>query len=229
MSRKFIISEDERARILGLHETAKSNHGTVISEQSIGIGFKSGEPNGLKIKKIEATEQVGKKPVSKSTTQPGITALLKAFSERGVNAIMDPTVPNRAWVGIIDNDPDGNPFLIQPTSYTVYPGDQFSHNLPYILSITYDNQKNGYRTNEWYPVPGYEQGLEKSEKNIFDKINYSLSGLVKNREIFQKLMDYGINNTKDKRQMQAVAQNGNVGKIKLPDYYLQSLKQGGIA
>ena len=62
MSRKFIISEDERARILGLHETAKSNHGTVISEQSIGVGFMSGEPNGLKIEKNENMEQV----------QPGI-------------------------------------------------------------------------------------------------------------------------------------------------------------
>ena len=70
MSRKFIISEDERARILGLHETAKSNHGTVISEQSIGIGFKSGEPNGLKIKKEENMEQVaGKTPTTMTPSQ----------------------------------------------------------------------------------------------------------------------------------------------------------------
>ena len=57
MGKKFIISEDERNRILGLHETAKNNHGTVISEQYAGVAFGS-EPNGLRIKKVEATEQV---------------------------------------------------------------------------------------------------------------------------------------------------------------------------
>ena len=72
MSRKFIISEDERARILGLHETAKNNHGTVISEQSMGVGFMSGEPNGLKIKKGETTEQVaaGQTAQSQPAAQP---------------------------------------------------------------------------------------------------------------------------------------------------------------
>jgi hypothetical protein len=56
MGKKFIISEDERNRILGLHETAKNNYGTVISEQYAGVAF-GGEQNGLKIKKVEATEQ----------------------------------------------------------------------------------------------------------------------------------------------------------------------------
>jgi hypothetical protein len=56
MGKKFIISEDERNRILGLHETAKSDYGTVISEQYAGVAF-GGEQNGLKIKKMETTEQ----------------------------------------------------------------------------------------------------------------------------------------------------------------------------
>jgi hypothetical protein len=74
MSRKFIISEDERARILGLHETAKSNHGTVISEQSMGVGFMSGEPNGLKIKKEEPTEQITKGVPQKTAGDIGVAS-----------------------------------------------------------------------------------------------------------------------------------------------------------
>ena len=83
MSRKFIISEDERARILGLHETAKSNHGTVISEQSMGIGFMSGEPNGLKIKKDEPTEQIAAagEPIQKQTQQPPVNVNLSVFDK----------------------------------------------------------------------------------------------------------------------------------------------------
>jgi len=83
MSRKFIISEDERARILGLHETAKSSHGTVISEQSIGVGFMSGEPNGLKIKKEEPTEQ----------QEPKTTA---SFNPPA-------STPNSAYLSIVNN------------------------------------------------------------------------------------------------------------------------------
>ena len=57
MGKKFIISEDERNRILNLHETAKNNHGTLMSEQYAGVAF-GAEQNGLRIKKVEATEQV---------------------------------------------------------------------------------------------------------------------------------------------------------------------------
>jgi hypothetical protein len=56
MGKKFIISEDERNRILGLHETAKNNYGTVISEQYAGVAF-GAEQNGLKMEKIETKEQ----------------------------------------------------------------------------------------------------------------------------------------------------------------------------
>jgi hypothetical protein len=41
--KKFIISEEEKNRILGLHETAKINYGTVISEQS-GAGQPVAQP-----------------------------------------------------------------------------------------------------------------------------------------------------------------------------------------
>jgi hypothetical protein len=74
MGKKFIISEDERNRILGLHETAKNNYGTVISEQYAGVAF-GAEQNGLRIKKVEATEQVvPPQPVAKPTAnQTGLT------------------------------------------------------------------------------------------------------------------------------------------------------------
>jgi len=61
MKNKFIISEEEKNRILGLHETAKSNPGTVLSEQALGVAF-GPEMNGLKIKKVEATEQSAGQP-----------------------------------------------------------------------------------------------------------------------------------------------------------------------
>lgn len=82
MSRKFIISEDERARILGLHETAKINHGTVISEQSIGVAFVD-EQNGLKIKKEEPTEQaaVQGQPQAAPTQQAPIQTNLAVFDK----------------------------------------------------------------------------------------------------------------------------------------------------
>jgi len=70
MGKKFIISEDERNRILGLHETAKNNYGTVISEQYAGVAF-GAEQNGLRIKKVEATEQVvAGQPAAQPAAQP---------------------------------------------------------------------------------------------------------------------------------------------------------------
>jgi hypothetical protein len=82
MSRKFIISEDERARILGLHETAKINHGTVISEQSMGVAF-GGEQNGLKIKKEENMEQAAAvgQPQAAPTQQSPIQTNLAVFDK----------------------------------------------------------------------------------------------------------------------------------------------------
>ena len=67
MKNRFIISEEEKNRILGLHETAKSNPGTVLSEQALGVAF-GPEMNGLKIKKVEATEQ------KELGSQPQVTA-----------------------------------------------------------------------------------------------------------------------------------------------------------
>lgn len=71
MGKKFIISEDERSRILNLHETAKNNHGTLMSEQYAGVAF-GAEQNGLRIKKVEATEQVaaGQTAQAKPASQP---------------------------------------------------------------------------------------------------------------------------------------------------------------
>ena len=63
MKNRFVISEDERNRILGLHETAKSQHGTVLNEQYTGVAF-GGEQNGLKIKKMETKEQAVGAPVA---------------------------------------------------------------------------------------------------------------------------------------------------------------------
>ena len=57
MKNRFVISEEERERILNLHESRKNSHGTVMNEQYAGVAF-GNEPNGLKIKKVEATEQV---------------------------------------------------------------------------------------------------------------------------------------------------------------------------
>lgn len=75
MGKKFIISEDERNRILGLHETAKNNHSTMISEQYAGVAF-GAEQNGLRIKKVEATEQaVAGQPVAQPTSQPQNTGV----------------------------------------------------------------------------------------------------------------------------------------------------------
>ena len=91
MSRKFNISEDERARILGLHETAKINHGTVISEQSMGVAF-GGEQNGLKIKKEENMEQaaaVGQPQASPTQQSPIQTNL----------AVFDKYVPSQQEIG----------------------------------------------------------------------------------------------------------------------------------
>ena len=91
MSRKFIISEDERARILGLHETAKINHGTVISEQSMGVAF-GGEQNGLKIKKEENMEQAAAvgQPQPAPTQQSPIQTNL---------AVFDKYVPSQQEIG----------------------------------------------------------------------------------------------------------------------------------
>ena len=91
MSRKFIISEDERARILGIHETAKINHGTVISEQSMGVAF-GGEQNGLKIKKEENIEQAAAvgQPQSSPTQQSPIQTNL---------AVFDKYVPSQQEIG----------------------------------------------------------------------------------------------------------------------------------
>ena len=99
MKKSILLNEDEKNRILNLHETAKNLYENkkpvssikednskkenmkkvikltesdlekivrrVIEEQYMGVAFAGGEPNGLKIKKVEATEQA---PV-----QPGVT------------------------------------------------------------------------------------------------------------------------------------------------------------
>lgn len=69
MKNRFVISEEEKQRILGLHETAKSQHGTVLSEQYMGVAF-GNEQNGLKIKKGEFTEQQAAATPPQTPTQP---------------------------------------------------------------------------------------------------------------------------------------------------------------
>ena len=100
MGKKFIISEDERNRILGLHETAKNNYGTVISEQYAGVAF-GAEQNGLRIKKVEATEQVvPAKPAAKpATNQTGLTPQqqLKPTYEDGGIKYYVPNLTDVSW------------------------------------------------------------------------------------------------------------------------------------
>jgi hypothetical protein len=84
MSRKFIISEDERARILGLHETAKINHGTVISEQSMGVAFVD-EQNGLKIKKMDTREQSAQ-PAKPSMWTPQLGKTIAEIGDKNLKS-----------------------------------------------------------------------------------------------------------------------------------------------
>ena len=120
MKNKFIISEEEKNRILGLHETAKSNPGTVLSEQALGVAF-GPEMNGLKIKKVEATEQTAKKA---TTQQPevtpqmmGVTPIVKSamdlindkFSKGAkVAAVVVPQDPKGVYVAIGTPADDGS-------------------------------------------------------------------------------------------------------------------------
>lgn len=60
MRKLFNIDQDEKNRILEMHETATKRH--YLNET--GVTFAGGEPNGLKIEKMDAREQM---------EQPGVT------------------------------------------------------------------------------------------------------------------------------------------------------------
>lgn len=77
MKNRFNMSEEEKNSILSLHENAKNLHGTTLNETYNGVGFMSGEPNGLKIKKEESNESSTKEESNESSTMDKTAMIVK--------------------------------------------------------------------------------------------------------------------------------------------------------
>ena len=188
MSRKFIISEDERARILGLHETAKSNHGTVISEQSMGVGFMSGEPNGLKIKKDEPTEQVTRRPQAPKKSNDivvtpqmmGVTpAVKKAMDVLNAKVLQGDETPS----AVVPEDPKAIYLANVGTSPA---GDKYVEYLFRWIPVM---------SNSNYPFPKWVQAAmyEKGESQSYTKPDGSIAQNAYNKWITSpSQIDYNV-------------------------------------
>lgn len=192
MGKKFIISEDERNRILGLHETAKNNYGTVISEQYAGVAF-GAEQNGLRIKKVEATEQVvpakpAAKPVAKPTTnQTGLTPKqpLKPTFENGGIKYYVPNLTDQSLDSFLNvmnsftesmDEMSARKYYQNNLGMKPVPGSSFS---PFAISderykqdmeMVQQNRKNGLGIDGMFKDAPYSQNFNNMRSILADAI-----------------------------------------------------------